>query len=78
VIDYSAESITITKAEMMGSQTITTLNNKSTGKILVDPKTNILISKNISTESHGNSEAPFGSIPVNSKTELVLTVNPSK
>ncbi len=78
VIDYAAESVTITKAEMMGSQTVTTLNNKSTGKILVDPKTNILISKNINTESHGNSEAPFGTIPVTSKTELVLRVNPSK
>ena len=78
VIDYAAESVTITKAEMMGSQTVTTLNNKSTGKIVVDPKTKILVSKSISTESHGSSEAPFGSIPVTSKTELLLTVDPSE
>jgi hypothetical protein len=75
VIDYNAESVTITRAEMMGNQTVTTLNNKSTGKILVDRKTRLLLGKNITTESHGNSEAPFGTIPVTSKSEMILTVS---
>jgi hypothetical protein len=74
VIDYNAESVSITKAEMMGNQTVTTMNNKSAGKILVDPKTRLLLGKNITTESNGSSEAPFGTIPVTSKSEMILTV----
>lgn len=73
-IDYSAESVTITKAEMMGNETITTMNNKSTGKIIVDGFTKILLEKNITTESNGNSEAPFGTIPVTSKSEITVRV----
>ena len=73
-IDYSAESVTITKAEMMGNETITTMNNKSTGKIIVDGFTKILLEKNIRTESNGNSEAPFGTIPVTSKSEIIIRV----
>lgn len=76
IIDYTAESVTITKAEMMGNETITTMNNKSTGKIIVDRATGILREKNIKTESNGSSEAPFGTIPVTSKSEIIILVTP--
>ncbi len=76
IIDYTAESVTITKAEMMGNETITTMNNKSTGKIIVDRVSGILREKNIKTESNGSSEAPFGTIPVTSKSEIIILVTP--
>ena len=36
VVDFAANSVTVTKAEMMGTETTTTMNNKSTGKIILD------------------------------------------
>jgi hypothetical protein len=75
VIDYSSESVSVTKAEMMGNFVVTTMNHKSAGTMEVDRSTGILRSKKIKTESHGSSEAPFGTIPVTSKTVTVVSVN---
>lgn len=74
IIDFTATSTTITKAEMMGNETTTTMNNKSTGKILVDKVTGIMREKTITTESNGTTEAPFGSLPVTSRTSTVISV----
>jgi hypothetical protein len=76
IIDYRAESVTISKAQMMGNETITTLNNKSTGKIFVNGLTGLVREKNIITESNGNSQAAFGTVPMTVHTELVLKVSP--
>lgn len=76
VVDFAANSITVSKAEMMGSETTTTLNNKSTGKIIVDRNTGIIREKTINTESNGNTEASFGTLPVTSKTNTIITVKP--
>ena len=76
VVDFAENSITVTKAEMMGSETTTTMNNKSTGKIILDRATGIMREKTINTESNGNTEAPFGTLPVTSKTTTVITVKP--
>src|SRR3569832_1641030 len=37
IVDFVESSVSVTKAEMMGSETTTTMNNKSTGKITLDP-----------------------------------------
>ena len=76
VVDFAENSVSITKAEMMGSETTTTMNNKSTGKIILDRVTGIIREKTITTESNGNTEAPFGTLPVTSKTTTVITVKP--
>jgi hypothetical protein len=76
VVDFVENSVTVTKAEMMGSETTTTLNNKSTGKIILDRVTGIIREKTINTESNGNTEASFGTLPVTSKTTTVITVKP--
>lgn len=76
VVDFAENSVSVTKAEMMGSETITTMNNKSTGKIILDRLTGIIKTKTISTESNGNTEASFGTLPVTSKTTTVITVRP--
>lgn len=76
VIDFAENSVTVTKAEMMGSETVTTMNNKSTGKIILDRATGIIREKTINTESTGTTEASFGSLPVTSKTNTLITVKP--
>jgi hypothetical protein len=75
VVDFVINSVTITKADMMGNETTTTLNNKSTGKIILDRNTNIIREKTSTTESNGNTEGPFGNMPVTSKTTATLKVN---
>lgn len=74
VVDFVVNSITVTKSEMMGNETTTRMNNKSTGKIILDRATGIMKEKTSSTESNGSTEAPFGTLPVNSKTSTVITV----
>jgi len=74
VVDFAANSVTVAKAEMMGSETTTTMNNKSTGKIIIDRLTGLIREKTISTESNGNTEASFGTLPVTSKTTVTIKV----
>lgn len=74
IIDFAETSVTITKANMMGNETVTTMNNKSSGKITLDRNTRILINKTSVTESNGNTEGPFGNVPVTSKTSMKLNV----
>ncbi|MEQ1678113.1 MAG: hypothetical protein ABL876_15505, partial [Chitinophagaceae bacterium] len=76
VVDFAENSVSVTKAEMMGAETTTTMNNKSTGKIIIDRITGIIREKTINTESNGNTEASFGTLPVTSKTTTVITVKP--
>ena len=76
VVDFAAKSVTVTKAEMMGNETTTTMNNKSTGKIILDRATGIIKEKTINIESNGNTEASFGTLPVTSKTTTTIFVKP--
>lgn len=76
IVDFAEKSVTVTKAEMMGNETITTMNNKSTGKIILDRVTSIMKEKTFNTESNGNTEASFGTLPVTSKTTTIITVKP--
>ena len=76
LVDFAENSTTITKAEMMGSETTTTMNNKSKGQIILDRITGIMKQKTINTESSGNTEASFGTLPVTSKTTTTITVKP--
>lgn len=75
VVDFIINSTTITKADMMGTETTTTMNNKSTGKIILDRNTNIMKEKTSVTESNGTTEGPFGNVPVTSKTTATLKLN---
>ena len=77
VVDFAENSTTVTKAEMMGSETTTTMNNKSTGKIILDRITGLVKEKTITTDANGNTEASFGTLPVTSKTTTVIIVKPS-
>ncbi len=59
---------------MMGNETVTTMNNKSTGKIILDRATGIMKQKTETTESNGNTETSFGTLPVTSKTVTTIIV----
>jgi Family of unknown function (DUF6263) len=76
IIDFAGSSVTVSKAVMMGSETTTTMNNKSTGKIILDKTTKIIREKMINTESSGSTETSFGNLPVTSKTSTTITVSP--
>lgn len=75
LIDFTGKSNTVTKAEMMGSETTTSLSHKSSGKIILDKSTMLLKEKTTTTESTGNTESPFGTLPVTSKTTSVVKAN---
>lgn len=74
VVDFATSSTTVTKAEMMGNETTTTMNNKSTGKIILDRVTGIMKEKTETIESSGNTETSFGTLPVTSKTTSTVSV----
>lgn len=75
LVDYAATSNTTTKAEMMGNTTTTRMKNKTTGTITIDRFSGLLIEKNTTTESNGNTEGGFGDIPVTAKTTAVMKVS---
>lgn len=74
VVDIEGTSTSITKAEMMGNESTTTMNNKYTGKIIVDRSTRLIKEKQLTTEGTGTAETSFGSIPVTSKSSSVIQV----
>ena len=78
VIDFTGNSTTVTKAEFVGMETITNLNNKTTGKIIVDKASNIIREKNSVTNSKGTREAMGGNVPMTSKTIITIKVNSSQ
>ncbi|MBI5373060.1 MAG: hypothetical protein HZA79_13645 [Sphingobacteriales bacterium] len=74
LLDFTGNAYTVTKAEMMGSETSTTLTHKSTGKITVDRATGLIRQKTTQTESSGSTESSFGNLPLTSKTTSTITV----
>lgn len=74
VVDFATSSTTVSKAEMMGNETTTTMNNKSTGTIIIDRATGIMKEKTENIESSGNTETSFGTLPVTSKTTITIKV----
>ncbi len=74
-VDFTGTANTVTKAEMMGNETTTSLSHKLSGKIILDKATMIIKEKTTNTESTGNTESTFGNLPVTSKTTSVITVS---
>jgi hypothetical protein len=74
VVDFASNSVTISKAEMMGGETTTNMNNKSTGRIILDRVTGIIREKTMKTDSNGNTETAFGTLPVTSTTNITMKV----
>ncbi len=75
IIDLKGKSSSVTKAEMMGTPTTTSMSNSYTGKVILDKTTGIIREKTIITESNGSTEAMGGNMPVTSKTTITIYVN---
>ncbi len=76
VVDFKGTSTTTTKNTIMGREAITTLNSTNTGKIILDGVSGLIREKNITIESNGSTEAMGGTVPVTSKTTILVKVNP--
>jgi len=75
-VNFKGTSVITSKATMMGMETLTTMNSTNSGTIILDKKTGIIKEKIITTESNGNTEAMGGTMPVTSKTTIVIKVKP--
>lgn len=76
LVDLKGKSSFVSKAEMMGMQTSTSMNNLYTGSIIIDKATGIIREKTVNATSSGSTEAMGGTMPVNSKTTIVMKVQP--
>jgi len=75
LVDLKGISSFVTKSEMMGMQTSTTMNNTYTGNVIIDKATGIIRQKTINATSTGSTEAMGGTMPVTSKTTIVMKTN---
>ena len=78
IVNFTGISSATTKSELMGAETTTSLNNKSSGIIIVDKATGIVREKKFNTETTGTTLAMGNSLPFTSKTTTVITVGPGK
>jgi hypothetical protein len=76
IVDVKGSSTTNVKAEMMGTQTSTNMNNAYTGQIVLDKTSGIIRERTINTVSNGTTEAMGGTMPVTSKTTITIHVKP--
>lgn len=76
VVNFNGTSTITNKSDMMGMESITTLNNKTTGTIIVDKASSIVKQKNLITETNGTTQVMGNSLPVSSKTTTVVNVKP--
>jgi len=63
------------KMEMQGMEMTTTTASKSSGVMIVDVTTGLLVSKSIVTETTGNVDVQGMSIPITGKTTTTITVS---
>lgn len=74
VVDMTGKSNTVSKVQIMGMEMTTSLNNTTTGTIILDKATGIVREKTMTTESNGTNEGMGGSTPITSKTTIVTKV----
>jgi hypothetical protein len=76
IVDFNGTAATVSKAMMMGRETITTMNSTSSGQIILYKNTGLVKEKIIIIESNGNTEAMGGTMPVTAKTTITINVKP--
>jgi hypothetical protein len=59
---------------MMGNESTTIMNNKTTGKIILDKLTGIIREKTSTIESNGSTVVMGNTVPVTSKTTILIKV----
>ncbi|HEX7847630.1 MAG TPA: DUF6263 family protein [Chitinophagaceae bacterium] len=78
VVALDGNSTTSVKADMRGMETVTNMNHKTTGNIIVDKATGIVRQKTLNTESSGATQitAMGATMPLTSKSTIVINVKP--
>ena len=74
LLDYTSNSNSDTKSDMMGMEATTHMVNNSKGKITIDRASGILKNKTAETESNGTVDIMGQSIPIKTKTNLTINV----
>ena len=74
LIDYTTQSNTSVKGEMMGMETTTNLSNKTKGSIIVDKTSGIIKQKNGTTESNGTVDIMGQSVPLTATSTTSINV----
>ena len=74
VVDFTSNSNTDIKSDMMGMEATTHMINNSKGKITIDRASGILKNKIAETESNGTVDIMGQSIPIKTKTNLTINV----
>jgi len=74
IIDFKGTANSTTKAEMMGMETVTKMNDHFTGTIIVDKATGVMRQKTTISESNGVTEVMGGVLPVTSKSRTDVIV----
>ena len=70
LVDFKGNSSFVTRAEVMGMQTTTTMKSAYTGKIFIDKTTGIIKEKTMTTTSNGSTEAMAGQCRLLRKQQL--------
>ncbi len=74
LVNFNGTSTATSKADVMGSEAITTMNNKITGTIVVDKASGIVKQKKFNTESNGSTQVMGNSLPLTSRMTTVINV----
>lgn len=75
LIDMTGESASVKSQEMQGMQMTISMNNKTTGKIVLDKKTGIIKQRVNSSEGTGTVEVAGQSIPITNKITVTTTIS---
>ncbi|RYY57219.1 MAG: hypothetical protein EOO09_03520 [Chitinophagaceae bacterium] len=74
-VSFETNGKSVVKAQVMGMESVTSLNSITTGSILVNRQTGILREKKSETVSTGTAEMMGNTTPVNAKTSIKITVS---
>lgn len=76
VVNLEGTSVTTSKMEVMaGMEITTTLNNKVTGRVILDKVSGIIRQRTTTTESNGTTEGMGGATPITSKNSTTILVS---
>ena len=79
IVDITGTSVTNSKLEIMAGMEIAfLLNNKSSGKIIIDRKTNFPKERVLNTESNGTMQGLGGETPIISKSTITTKIEIDK
>ncbi len=79
VVDLNGTSSTTSKVEIMaGMEITTTLNNKTTGQIVLDKNSGLIRRKTLTTESNGTTSGMGGETPITRKSTVTVNVKETK